>query len=467
MNLMSHICTGTLSILALTLMVANVSADDQLSNGPDVILSDIPSVATFGPVNGIRAYALGSGTCNIGSQDLEWVNNGSPGLAMNAYRLYDGRLMQIGMSWAKTACCAANGAGCGVSCTSGGTGLHVGCRDVYTASWNSSQSRLAPRSGINPYTGEFSPIPSGSGDAIWRRLQIAETDLTAANFPNATYFVEGVYASRGDSMAQNWLNNASYQRASFTSFQLGLLDSVIAKTPAIYAWRDYGNGPGVPDRSVQMSVVDIPGEGRFIAGAKVKDNGNGTWRYDYAIYNLNSNRSGGMFKVPIPANTIITNAGFHDVNYHSGEVYDNTDWVFTQSPAAVTWSSPQTFDQNPNSNALRWGTMYNFWFTANRAPAPGPGPAPGNGTVNTTLALFRPGTPDSVVIALPAPYANCVADIAPAGGDGTVNTDDLLSAINNWGPCLHGSNCAADLNFDQIIDIDDLLAIINGWGGCP
>ena len=29
----------------------------------------------------------------------------------------------------------------------------------------------------------------------------------------------------------------------------------------------------------------------------------------------------------------------------------------------------------------------------------------------------------------------CAPDIAPPGGDGLVNVDDLLAVINAWGPC--------------------------------
>lgn len=59
---------------------------------------------------------------------------------------------------------------------------------------------------------------------------------------------------------------------------------------------------------------------------------------------------------------------------------------------------------------------------------------------------------------------NCTGDIAPSGGDGVVNTADLLVVINNWGPC---SGCAADINADGSVNTADLLLIINNWGACP
>ena len=57
----------------------------------------------------------------------------------------------------------------------------------------------------------------------------------------------------------------------------------------------------------------------------------------------------------------------------------------------------------------------------------------------------------------------CVGDIAPKGGDGMVNVDDLLAVIGNWGPC---SGCAADTNGDDVVNVDDLLTVIGTWGAC-
>jgi hypothetical protein len=425
--------------------------------GPDVILHDIPSVLTFGPIGGTWAYILGGGTCNIGTQNHEWQSSGSPGLAMNAYRLFDGRLEQIGQGFPKHACCVVNGPGCtGLTCQAGGTGLRVGCRDVYGASFNSNQARLGPRSGINAFTGQFTALPGGTGDAIFRRMQIAQADMEPATYPGALFFVEGVFVGTGDATAANWLNNATYQRATFTNFQLALVpNSLNPMIPAIFAWRDHGNGPNAPDLDVKLINVDVPSEGRFIAGAKARDNGDGTWRYDYAIYNLNSDRSGGSFTVPVPTGVVVSNVGFHDVNYHSGEPYANTDWTVTPTSEGLTWSSPQTFEQNANSNALRWGTMYNFWFTADAAPA--------EAGVQATLGLFKPHTPQSVAFNVSGPGVQpCPADIE--GSNGVVNIDDLLLVLNNWGAPDPGN--PADVDGDGDVDIDDLLAVINAWGPC-
>jgi hypothetical protein len=66
------------------------------------------------------------------------------------------------------------------------------------------------------------------------------------------------------------------------------------------------------------------------------------------------------------------------------------------------------------------------------------------------------------------PCANtCLGDIAPVGGNGQVNVDDLLKVINSWGPC---AGCPADLSpagGNGLVNVDDLLFVINHWGPCP
>lgn len=58
----------------------------------------------------------------------------------------------------------------------------------------------------------------------------------------------------------------------------------------------------------------------------------------------------------------------------------------------------------------------------------------------------------------------CEADIAPPGGNGAVNADDLVFVITNWSTTGSGP---ADINHDNIVNIDDLVAVITAWGPCP
>ena len=57
--------------------------------------------------------------------------------------------------------------------------------------------------------------------------------------------------------------------------------------------------------------------------------------------------------------------------------------------------SSETFAQNQNANALRWGTLYNFRFDSNRAPQ----------AANATISFFKTGGPITVAIQAPSPSA--------------------------------------------------------------
>ncbi|MHC5113662.1 MAG: hypothetical protein ACYTGP_04450 [Planctomycetota bacterium] len=428
------------------------------SPGPDVLYSDCTGVAEWGAVGGVRAYSLGTSTCNIGDQNLLWggAHDGTPVIGMNAYRLEDGRLMQIGLSFAKHGTGAAAGPGCGLPCNGeGGSVLGVGCRDVYSAGFNGGQGILGPRSEVNAFTGVLAPSPGGSGDAIFRRLQIAEADLDPASHGDALYFVEGVYVASDDAgMLANSDNNASHRRVEITGdFEMDVTDFMQPGVPAIQAWRDHGGGLGVPDPSVELQIVDVPGEGRFHVASKVVDLGADSWRYEYAIFNLSSDRSAGSFTVPIASGAGVSDVGFHDVDYHSGEVYDNTDWGSVVSAGAVAWSSPDGHTANPNSNALRWGTMYNFWFTAELPPV----------DVPARLGLFKPGVPSFVTVAVPGPGVAlpCPEDL---NGNGAVDFADILAIIGAWGPCVA---CPEDLDGSGDVGFGDILSVIAAWGDCP
>jgi hypothetical protein len=173
--------------------------------------------------------------------------------------------------------------------------------------------------------------------------------------------------------------------------------------------------------------------------------------------------------VPIPAGAVVadTSIGFHDVNYHSGEIYDNTDWSKAKTSTAVVWASPQTFGVNPNSNALRFGTMYNFWFEASVPPAAATG--------SITLGMFKTGGVPSIEIGglhVPGQPA-CLADVDNDGsfangfvGDGAVTVEDLLGYL---GAFEVGSLLAdvSDAGGSGTVDINDLLMFLERFeGGC-
>src|SRR5690606_11877386 len=183
-------------------------------------------------------------------------------------------------------------------------------------------------------------------------------------------------------------NNASYRRdvLDHTNFDLETFGPTARRKAAVLAWADQ-------DPSVTVQHVDVPGDGRFTIAYKVTDLGGGVYDYDYAIFNMNSDRAGAALRFPLAPGLTLTGVEFKDIDYHSGEPYDNTDWSITNTGTELIFASPQTYAQNENTNALRWGTTYNFRFRANAAPVAGV----------MSLDLFKPGTPTSMSIVAMVP----------------------------------------------------------------
>jgi hypothetical protein len=491
-------------VVAVAGLAASVSARPI---GPDVVVSTIGSTFTkYGTFNAgtvadpklVTGYAVTTVSCNIGDAIAIWIDstattdpnrNKHPVIGTQMYRLYGGRFEQIGMSWLKHGFCAADAPNCTNLARPGTVNptyqpnsscdwLGLYATDTYSASLNGSQTNCGPRSEVNASTGVF-PYPyvlgwNASGNCVFKRLQIANTDLSPALNTGARYFCEVQYVTTdestttgasGEFLASNADirgNNASYREVLVGSlsttaatgcsstdggYNLAFSGNTVALKPAIEAWK-------VVDPTVTLVTVDIPNDGRVIIGYKVTDLGNGTWNYEYAIYNHNSHRSVGSFSLPKKgAEVVPTNIGFHDVPYHSGEPYDGTDWTPDVSDGRISWATTP-YATNANANAIRWSTTYNFRFQANRAPSMG----------SITLGLFRPDANDpSGLINVPGiavPIDHCTADF---DGSGTVGIQDLFDFLNAY---FTGSP-SADINGVGGISVEDIFGFLAAWfRGC-
>ncbi|CAG0985140.1 hypothetical protein PHYC_01980 [Phycisphaerales bacterium] len=403
----------------------------------DLSVSEIPSIALMGHESGIMAYSVGVSVCNQGPADAAWqgMTNQHPLWGCGLYRLANGRLEQVGVSWLRHASLALAGSGCGPCNGQDGSVLGAGCMDSTSAATNGQQTILGPRFEVNAATGAF-PYPFSNpggptGNAIFKRCQVSIAD---ASDTEALYFMEVHVVHPGESPATR-TNNASYRRVTFTPATLfpSLVGQASQRTPAVHAWRDHGLGPDQPDQAVQISPIDVPDDGRFLIASRAFDAGGSWWRYEFAVENLNSDRAGASFRVPIPAGAAIRSPGFHDVAYHSGEPFDGTDWTFSLDSNA-TWTAAHTFDQLPTANALRWGTTYSFRFECNAPPR--------NST--SSLTLFKPGSPS--VISAPIVGPGCDPDV---NCDGSVNGFDIQAteeAVN--GDFANFCQSSADLNSD-------------------
>ena len=132
---------------------------------------------------------------------------------------------------------------------------------------------------------------------------------------------------------------------------------------------------------------------------------------------------------------------------------------------AVNHTIPAGFF-NPNGDTVRYHVYDALTFTTGQLPTDCLNSlGPGGATASNTPTNYA-GQAGQVDCGEGTP---CPPDIAPAGGNGEVNVDDLLAIINAWGPCGDPNNCPADIapkgGNDQV-NVDDLLAVINGWGLC-
>ncbi|MBL9031910.1 MAG: hypothetical protein JNM80_09410 [Phycisphaerae bacterium] len=465
--------------------------------GPDVIVGELhSSQSSNGSMNvtintsasdaNRVAYGIGTTSCNVGTVNLNWIANtpNHPIIPQNLYRLTPGtnsRIVQLGQSWCKFAFTALTYNACsneGYTCNgSGGSVLGVGCSDPYTASRNATQSSLGPRFTANPFTGAFPDGNSAWRSANWlpavstsfdRRLIVQKADIDAGGL----FFAEAAYLTPDDAVAGNGKNNTSYRRATIAAgtYTMTLVDSTVRRTPVIYAWRAHGLGLNTPDNSIMISEVNsltgTPADGWLVVASKATQINSTTWHYEYAMENLNSDRMGGSFSVPIAAGTVVSNAQWRGVDTHSGfpaeDATRNEAWRVVIGSTSVSCQANTPY--NPGTptlgNGLRWATLYNFSFDCNRPPVTG----------NATLGFYKPGTPASVTAAAWIPdqtaaascYANCDGStILPF-----LNINDFICFQNQFAAGDSRANCD-NSTIPPVLNVNDFTCFLNIFAaGC-
>jgi hypothetical protein len=387
--------------------------------GPDVIVGEIEDVDQQGNNATQVGLAIGTDSCNNGDQPIDWFQlpqTDHPVVPQNLYRMSGGanndeRFEQIGQSWMKHTFFALEDTVCGACNTSGcETGSHLcpGCSDPYTSGLNGGQDGIGSRGWVNPFTGSFpSNANDHSGhnhDGVSHRILVNMTDLNTAQNSGATYFGEATYVSPHEyTWCQshpgecNMFNNFSYRKFSVsggpTNFTFTPLTSTMRMQPAIQFWA--GTGATV------NQIEPVPGnDGIWFMGYKVTSPSAGVWHYEYALFNMNLDRSIQSFSVPLGSGVNVSNIGFHAPPQHPGWPHDGTlgdagytsmPWNQTQTANSLTWET-ETFAQNQNANAIRWGTLYNFRFDADQPPQ----------SASATVGYFKTGSPMTVAIQAPA-----------------------------------------------------------------
>jgi hypothetical protein len=209
------------------------------------------------------------------------------------------------------------------------------------------------------------------------------------------------------------------------------------------------------------------------------------WHYEYAVQNVNSERSIASFTVPFRPGANIQNVGFHDVPYHSGEPFDGTDWTVTIGSNSISWATTP-HSVNANANAIRWGTLYNFRFDADLPPY----------RTEVIMGLFKPGTagsPNSVQASAEGPVLclqsdcfddnDCTSDVCGGAACQYVNNNNLC---DDGDPCTAADICTAGAcagtqtplyygdvyppGGDGNLDVGDVLCVVSGFtnpADCP
>ncbi len=310
-----------------------------------------------------------------------YANDQHPYLIWNLYRFNaDGSIDQIGRSGVKHAFLTLN-----TSCIENPGDSHIlgrGCSDLYSTGNNDANNSLGPRSEIIPasnvwgrcgsiYDVNCDGVQNSSGNGSYdRRLVVRESQFSGAAQTGATYRFESWYLARQDI---NILNSMASTAASFTrpstvwvvggqtNYRLG---------PVIDRWVD----PAAPGANARTTMVSTP-EGNVKVAVKAVDLGNGQWRYHYAAMNLDFARA--RTEGTEPNIRVLSNLGFDyiripvdsatvsDFTFSDGDTDAQNDWL------AEVRDGRLQFTAATRGNALNWGTMFRFSFTANQAPADG------------------------------------------------------------------------------------------------
>jgi hypothetical protein len=391
--------------------------------GPDIIVGDMSNLTHFGSAGTQVGLGIGTTSCNNGDQLFHFFQLPNPDhsvVSQNFYRMSGGannndRFEQIGHAWNKHTFGANQDNDCGFGCTPApdATTLGVGCSDPYLASQNAFQGNtnsgaLGSRAWINPFTGAFSVNPRPENHTghthtgTSHRVLVNANDLNTTMNPGATYYMEVQYDSPQEyAWCQthpgqcNMYNNASYRRYNVTgttSFTFAPVGATVRMTPATGAWTG----------ATSSTIEPAPGvDGRAFVVYKVTNPSAGVWHYEYVVHNSNLDRAIQSFSVPLGCGITLSNLGFRAPPNHPGFPNDgtlgsagfsNAAWTSNQTADALSWNS-ETFAQNQNANAIRFGTSYNFRFDSNRPPQ----------AANATIGFFKTGTPITVAIQGPAP----------------------------------------------------------------
>jgi hypothetical protein len=394
--------------------------------------------------------------CNGGTEPLDWFANPDPRhpmMAFNMFRLDADRLIQIGGSWVKHGWSSAQANACGFGCNPSPTSTYtgVGCSDTYGASGNANQNTMGPRSEIDPWSGGFiyegSDLQSDSGpwDQVEERLSVEDDDLDPSLHPGSIWISEVSVVHPGDidhttnhawepigvsgTPGGNWSMNMS------APSQLGTVQA---------AW------PGASIETVQpFPAID----GRCYLAHKVTDNGDGTWHYEYSLYNHDMGRNVGSFSIPVASDVEVSNIDFFAPTIHSWS-FSNESWSAERDAESITWSTTD-HSSGATANPIRWGFLYNFGFDADVGPESG----------TAILGVHSPSAVPFIEVEVATPPTSPPPPTFRRGlcnGDGNFDIGDVIFLLGYLfsGGEAPGCHDSCDTNDDGDLNIGDGISML-------
>ncbi|MEO8010636.1 MAG: hypothetical protein ABI650_03220 [Dokdonella sp.] len=311
-------------------------------------------------------------------------NDQHPYLIWNMYRVNaDGGIEQIGRSGVKHAWLTTN-SGCAAGENFSNYVLGRSCSDTYGTFNNDENGDLSFRAEIVPATNQwgrcgslFDPGCVGSNtnpfpadDGFVRRLVVNEAQISNTVNPGATFLFDSWYLARQDINIYNSMatitgtptySGGNWNFAGQSNYRLGSVTD---------RWVE-----GLPAATQATNTELAVGEGHSKVAVRVTDLGNGTWRYHYAVHNLDfaraqtsgaepnlrvlSNKGFDRFSVPLPAGVNVISNRFSD-----GDLEAANNWSFSAASNALTWTAA-------SANSLDWGTLFLFSVVLDSAPQAG------------------------------------------------------------------------------------------------
>lgn len=335
--------------------------------------------------NGVQAIGIWTTCCNPGVGPIPFQAAMNPNHGFIHYivaRESGGRLVQISnYAWVKHTFGSSNDPStCGV-CVNTATSSFVepGCNDTYANYQAVDHFNLGPPSEVDPWLGTWDPVcshfdrgnppvaPSLQCDgvrsltqsqanalntSIGNAMRVYDDDL---NVPGASFYYQSGYIVPGEAEALRGDNIGSRQ---FTA----------TWSPGAGQWSLFDTGAFLSGTILQRwsgasigSNTNGTDDGRYYVAVKVTGPNNGLYHYEYAVHNRDNSRGMGAFRIPVCPEAQVLNLGFHDFDRDP-----LSDWVGTKTGAEIVFQPPPLVD-----GALRWNSIFNFWFDSDAAPLAG------------------------------------------------------------------------------------------------